>query len=139
MTEKTVSTDIILVVIDDRCGLCSGGARRLARWDKDDRFRIVPMHSDLGRTLLKSYGLDPDDPVSWLYLDGDSGLTGFEGWARVGQVLGGLAQTLRLLLLIPAPLRQRLYYAMARNRMRFFGTDDLCRLPEPAVARRLVK
>lgn len=139
MTEITVENDKALVVVDDRCGLCSGGARRLARWDKNDRFRIVPMHSDLGRRLLLDHGLDPDDPISWLYLEGDTALTGFEGWARVGQVLGGLAHVLRLLLLIPAPLRQRLYYAMARNRIRLFGIDDLCHLPEPAVARRLVR
>ena len=139
MTEITVPIDKILVVVDAECGLCSGGARQLARRDKNDRFRIVPLQSPLGRRLLEDHGIDPDDPASWLYLEGDTALTGFDGWARVGEVLGGSARVLMLLRLLPKPLRARLYAIMARNRMTFFGSDDLCRLPAPEVARRLLQ
>ena len=139
MTEITANCDEILVVIDACCGLCANGARWLARHDRNQRFRIVPMQSRLGQRLLKEHGIDPIDPASWLYLEGDKALTGFEGWARVGQVLGGYARLLGLLLLIPRPLRQSLYYTMARNRIRLFGHDDLCHMPDPAVARRLLQ
>jgi predicted DCC family thiol-disulfide oxidoreductase YuxK len=139
MTEVHVGADKILVVMDARCGLCAGGARWIARHDHADWFRIVPMQSSLGQALFSEYGIDPDDPASWLYLEGGKAMTGFEAWARVGEVIGGRAQLLKILLLIPAPLRARLYHAMARNRRRLFGTDDLCNLPDPAVARRLVQ
>ena len=139
MTEISATTDRIVVVMDANCGLCASGARWLARRDRRERFSIVPMQSALGRTLFERHHIDPDDPASWLYLENGRALTGFEGWARVGQVLGGSARLLTLLLFIPKPLRSRLYAAMARNRVRLFGTDDLCHMPDPAVAQRLVQ
>ena len=108
MTEIPVRDDAILVVMDARCGLCAGGARWIARHDRAARFRIVPMQSALGRQLFEDHDIDPDDPASWLYLEGDTALTGFEGWARVGQVIGGAARLLGLLLVIPKPLRRAL-------------------------------
>ena len=139
MTGTTVANDKILVVMDAQCELCSGGARWIAKRDHRDRFRIVPMQSPLGQQLFQDHGIDPDDPASWLYLEQDTALTGFDGWAQVGQVLGGPARLLMLLRLVPRPLRARLYGVMARHRMRIFGRDDLCHMPAPEVARRLLQ
>ena len=44
-----------------------------------------------------------------------------------------------LILLIPKPIRDRLYNFVVRNRIRFFGRGDLCNMPDPAVARRLMQ
>ena len=139
MTEITVDTDKIIVVMDAQCGLCAGGARWIAHRDSADRFQIVPMQSNLGKALFAKYGIDPDDPASWLYLEGGKPMTGFEAWVRVGQVIGGSARFLSALMILPKPIRSRLYYALARNRIRWFGTDNLCHMPDPAVARRLVQ
>ena len=139
MTEITVANDKITVVMDAHCGLCAKGARWIARHDHAEKFLIVPMHSALGQSLFEAHGIDPSDPASWLYLEDGKALTGFDAWARVGRVFGGTAHALRLLKLIPGPLRTLLYDTMARNRIRFFGTDDLCHMPDPHVARRLVQ
>ncbi len=138
MTEITVSKDSIVVVMDARCGLCANGARWIARHDRDNRFRIVPMQSGLGRHLFDAHGIDPDDPASWLYLEGGRALTAFDAWARVGQVIGGAASALVLLKAIPEPLRTKAYRLMARNRIRFFGSDNLCHMPDADVERRLL-
>ncbi len=36
------------------------------RWDRHDRFQIVPLSSDAGRQILTDHGLGPDDPISWI-------------------------------------------------------------------------
>ena len=139
MTEITAINKKIIVVMDARCGLCASGARWIAKRDTAQQFHIVPMQSGLGRRLLLQHGLDPDDPASWLYLERGKALTGFDAWARVGQVLGGSARVLLLLKAIPKPLRDKAYGLMSRNRIRMFGTDDLCHMPNPDVALRLLK
>ena len=53
-------------VMDASCALCAKGAKWISRGDKSGEWRIIPMQSDLGRALLVHYGLDPDDPTSWL-------------------------------------------------------------------------
>ena len=40
------------------------GARWIAHNDQAEAFRILPAQSDLGRALLRHYGLDPADPAT---------------------------------------------------------------------------
>jgi predicted DCC family thiol-disulfide oxidoreductase YuxK len=63
-------TESRIVVFDGLCNLCSGGARWLERHQAEPPFRLVPMQSDYGRTLLTQHGYDPDDPLTFLVLDG---------------------------------------------------------------------
>ena len=139
MTEITAINDNILIVVDAHCGICARGARWIARRDRAERFGIVPMQSAMGQGLFARHGIDPDDPNSWLYLENGDPMTGLEAWSRVGQVLGGQARLLGLVLLIPKPLRDRIYAFVVRNRRRIFGTADLCNMPDPDVAKRLVQ
>ncbi len=139
MTEITVPNDKIIVVIDAGCRVCAGGARWIAKRDHADRFRIVPMQSHLGQRLFADHGIDPQDPASWLYLENGAPMSGLDAWSRVGQVLGGTARALSLIMVVPKPLRDRLYAFVVRNRIRFFGTADLCHMPHPEVARRLLQ
>jgi predicted DCC family thiol-disulfide oxidoreductase YuxK len=77
------------VVFDGLCNLCSGGARRLEHHPGYPAFRLVPMQSDLGRTLLARHGYDPDDPMTFLVLDGDRPLTQSDAWLHLVAGAGG--------------------------------------------------
>jgi len=57
-----------ITFMDGQCTLCSTGARLISRLDRQNEFRICPIDTALGRSVLSHYGLDPDDPKSWLYL-----------------------------------------------------------------------
>ena len=61
-----------MAVFDGLCNLCSGGARWLQHHQGEAPFHLVPMQSELGRTLLAQHGYDPDDPLTFLVLDGDA-------------------------------------------------------------------
>ena len=51
------------------------------------------------------------------------------GWYRAGATL---------LWLVPSPLRDALYLALARRRRRWFGITDRCRLPAASHGNRLL-
>ena len=42
------------------------------RHDREGRYRFAAMQSPSGRTLLAQHGLDPDDPTSFLLIEGDA-------------------------------------------------------------------
>jgi len=42
----------LILVMDAECALCSWGARTIAAHDRDDLFRIAPLQSPLGRSLV---------------------------------------------------------------------------------------
>jgi predicted DCC family thiol-disulfide oxidoreductase YuxK len=128
-----------ITVMDAQCGLCARGARWIARQDRAGEFRIVPLQSPLGAALMRHFNMDPEDPLSWLYLEDGRGYSSLDAMMRVGSRLGGVWRGLSALRLIPKPMRDVIYGSVARNRYRVMGRADLCNLPDPAVQARLMR
>lgn len=129
----------VLTVMDAQCSLCSKGASWIAKNDKKFIFRIIPLQSDLGASLMTHYGLDPLDPVSWLYLENGRAFTSMDAIIKVGYKLGGGWKLLLFLKIIPAPLRNTLYRFIAKNRYKFFSRTDLCSVANEDVLKRLLR
>lgn len=127
-----------VAVMDAECAVCSWGARMIYRLDRAGTTRICPIQTPLGAALLRHYGLDPDDPASWLFLDDGVAHTDFDAVLHAGRRFGGLARLTLVLRLVPKPLRDWLYRRLARNRYAVFGRADMCALPDPAFQRRLL-
>jgi len=117
-------------VMDAHCGLCSRGARWIARHDKRDEFRIIPLQSELGVALMRHYNLDPDDPLSWLYIEAGLAYTSLDAFIRVAARIGGVWNMVRVLRIVPVGLQDLAYGAVARNRYR--------NLPDAALQKRLL-
>lgn len=128
----------IHLVMDADCALCSRAARRIARLDREDRVRIAPMQGALGRALLVHYGLDPDDPASWLMVEEGRAWSSLDGMAQLFPRLHWIFLPARLVWLLPRGVQDWIYARIARNRYAVFGRDDLCALPDPSVQARLV-
>lgn len=128
----------MFTVMDAHCALCARGARWIARNDRAGAFTIIPVQSELGGALMRHYGLDPADPVSWLYVEHGRAFTSLDALIRVGRRLGGVWRGLVVLRLLPRAVQDPLYRLVARNRYRLFGRADLCALPDPQVQKRLL-
>ncbi len=129
----------VFTVMDAQCSLCARGAAWIARHDKAEEFTIIPMQSELGSALLRHYGMDPSDPTSWLYLEEGRAYSSLDAFIRTGARLGGIWKGLGVLRVLPTPVQDYLYRAVARNRYRVFGKADLCSLPNPDVQKRLLR
>ncbi|MEM6441119.1 MAG: DCC1-like thiol-disulfide oxidoreductase family protein [Pseudomonadota bacterium] len=127
-----------VAVMDGDCALCTFGARWIARLDRRGAISIAPASGRVGAALLGHYGLDPQDPDSWLFLDQGRGLGGLEAIAALGRRLGGAGWLLAPLAWPPEPLRDVLYRAVARRRRHLFGRADLCAAPDPRLQARLL-
>lgn len=128
-----------ITIMDAQCALCARGAKWIARNDAAEEFRIIPIQSQRGSALMRHYGLDPDDPSSWLYIEEGKAYASMDAIIRVGKRLGGKWRALGLLRVMPVWLQNRIYYAIARNRYRLSGRADLCALPDPEVQKRLLR
>lgn len=127
-----------VAVLDAQCGLCSKAALWIARNDHGARVRFVPIQSPLGAALARHYGVDPEDPATWLLLDNGHAMAGLDAALHVSRYLGPW-RALGLFRGVPAPLRNVMYRVIARNRYRVFGRADLCALPDPEIQRRLLR
>lgn len=88
---------------------------------------------------MRHYGLAPDDPASWLFLDDGLPHADVEALLHAGWRLGGWARLTAVLRILPKPVREGLYRYVARNRYRIFGHADMCALPDPAFQKRLLQ
>lgn len=118
-----------VILFDGVCVLCSRWYRFVTARDPNRRFRFVAVQSAEGRTLAEKFGIDPDNPETFILVaDG-------RAYVRSDAVLRILAELPRwrwtiVLRAIPEALRDALYNVIARNRYRWFGRLDVCVLPE---------
>jgi predicted DCC family thiol-disulfide oxidoreductase YuxK len=127
-----------IVVFDGVCVLCSGWVRFLLARDYAERYRFAAMQSQAGRGLLAQYGLDPDDPVSFLLLEDGRAHTDSGAILRILTRLGGLWRLMALFYVVPAVLRDAAYRFVARRRYRWFGKRESCFVPTPDTADRFI-
>lgn len=118
-----------IVVFDGVCVLCNGWVRFLLRHDRQRRYHFAAMQTVRGRSLLAAHGLDPEDPVSFLFVENGRAWSDTDAILRVVGGLGGPWRLVGVVRLLPRPLRDRLYRRLARNRYRWFGRHEACLLP----------
>lgn len=117
-----------VIVFDGICVLCNGWVRFLLKHDRAGRYRFAAMQSDTGRALLAQHGLDPDDPASFLLVDGAQAWTDSDAIRRVLTGLDGVWRLAAVIAAVPRFVLDPLYRWLARNRYRWFGTTA-CRVP----------
>jgi predicted DCC family thiol-disulfide oxidoreductase YuxK len=118
-----------VIVFDGVCHLCNRWVQFLLPRDPQGKFRFAAMQGASGKNLLLQHGLDPNDPVSFLYLSGGKAWTDSDAIIRVLSSLGGFWKGAKLLYVLPGFLRNALYRTLARNRYRWFGKSDSCMRP----------
>jgi len=118
-----------IIIFDGICHICSGWVRFLGRHRVDPPFQLIPMQSVAGRALLLEYGIDPEDPATFLVLDQGRRFTESDAVIHVISALGGLWRMSEAFHIVPKRWRDFLYRLLARNRYRWFGRRRVCYLP----------
>ncbi len=105
--------------------------------DPQANLRVAPLQCSTAKALLPPL---PHDPEQWsiYYLD-EQGISGqSEAVIQILRRLGGVWSVLSLGGSIPLPLRDTVYRWVARNRYRWLGKRDTCRLPTAAEQARFL-
>jgi predicted DCC family thiol-disulfide oxidoreductase YuxK len=120
-----------VVFYDGACGLCHRAVRVLLRMDRGGRLRFAPLGGDTFRTLVPAAERDrlPDSLV--LVTAGRAPLVRSAAVLGALLIVGGPWTAIAALgALVPRPLANRLYDALARSRRRLFaGPRDACPVP----------
>ncbi len=137
MSDEPVPGGGPIIVFDGICVLCNGWVRFLLKHDHVGRYRFAAMQTDAGRALLAGHGLDPDDPASFLLVEGDRAWTDSDAIRRVLVGLGGAWRLAAVMAVVPRVVRDPLYRVIARHRYRWFGTTT-CLVPDEFQRRRFI-
>jgi len=135
-----MSNDGPILVFDGVCVLCSRSVQFVLRHDRDKRFRFATTQSPTGMRLMAEHGLDASKPASILLIDDNNAYTESAAMIRALRSFGGVWPLLAgMLWIVPKPLRDAAYRAVARRRYRWFGQRETCYLPNPSEAGRFLQ
>lgn len=127
-----------IILFDAECVLCSANARFILERDRAAVFRLASMQSELGQSLYRRHGMDPNDPVSLLVVEGERMRRDSDAVLFIYEGLGFPWRFAGLLRIVPAALRDPMYRLVARNRYRLFGKRDTCWIAPPQFRDRIL-
>jgi len=127
-----------IVLFDGVCNLCDRSVQFILDHDPEGVFRFASLQSQVGRQLASRCGLDSDAMDTLVLIDGAECWTRSDGALGIAGRLSAPWRWLALARLVPRVLRDPAYAWVARNRYRWFGTRDECRIPTPDIRARFL-
>lgn len=137
-SEPAPRFDRPVIVFDALCVLCAANAQFVLKHDRRGHFLLASMQNEVGASIYRHYGVDPADPDSFVVLEAGRILRDSDA---VLAVIGGLGwpwRIARIAKFIPKPWRDWAYLLVARNRYRIFGRREVCWIPTPEQANRVL-
>lgn len=127
-----------VVVFDGECAFCNRWVDFLLRFDRRDIFRFTARQSESGAAFSRQAGLPEGGVGSIIVAENGNTLLRSAAVIRMLSLLGPPFSWVAIFRLIPAPLRDVVYDFIARNRTKWFGRTQSCRLPAPAEKHRFL-
>jgi predicted DCC family thiol-disulfide oxidoreductase YuxK len=126
LSEAGVTKPIIFY--DDVCVMCNGFVNFILNVDRRQQFLFAALGGETSQKILPPLPVDPGE-WSMIYVD-ESGIHDqSDASLEVYRRMGGVWWLLSLARFVPRWIRNPAYRVLARNRYRWFGKRDTCRLP----------
>lgn len=118
-----------ILLFDGVCNLCNVFVDFILRYEIDSRFLFASLQSDKGRELTEKYHLSKDiDSV--IVIKSGAAYSHADAVFQVLDVLPWYFKIIKVFKIIPNKLLIAGYKLIAKNRYRFFGKRETCRLPK---------
>lgn len=117
-----------IVLFDGVCNLCNSSVDCIIRHEKSHKLQFASLQSDVGKSIVNKSGLDKTPDSVMLYVDGkllvrsDAALA-ISTYLKRPYVYGIIFRY------VPKILRDSVYNLIAKNRYRWFGKRETCRVP----------
>ena len=116
-----------IVFYDGVCGLCDHSVQFIIKRDTKRIFRFATLQSDFAKqTLGSSISFD-----SFVLFENGKAFYRSTAALKMFQQLGGFWVLLYAFMIVPPFIRNGVYDFIARNRYKWFGKLDSCKIPTP--------
>jgi predicted DCC family thiol-disulfide oxidoreductase YuxK len=118
-----------IVLFDGVCNLCNGAVDFIIQRDKAARFKVGALQDAPVKKMLQSYQIKEDYLDSLVLIRGDKVFYKSRAALEITRKLNALWPLLYGLIIIPSFIREPVYDWIARNRYKWFGKKETCRMP----------
>lgn len=136
-TDHTIESNDVLL-FDGVCNLCNGAVNFIIDHDPNQHFKFAALQSDFGQERLKELGFNTEKFDSLVLLSQGKVYRKSTAALRIARKLNGLYPLLYTFIIVPPFIRHWVYDLIGRNRYRWWGKRDSCRMPTPELRQRFV-
>ena len=128
-----------IILFDGVCNFCNFWVNFIIDRDKDDIFKFAALQSEAGQKLLNKFNMKTEDFDTFILIDGEICFTKSTAALKIARKLNFPVKILYYFIFIPKFLRDLIYSLIAKNRYRFFGKRDVCRIPSYEERKKFLK
>ena len=118
-----------IILFDGVCNFCNFWVNFIMNRDKNDIYKFAAMQSESGQKLLQEFKLNVSDFDTFVLIVNDKHFTKSTAALKISKNLRSVVKLLYPLIILPGPIRDFFYDLIAKNRYKFFGKRDICRIP----------
>ena len=118
-----------IILFDGVCNFCNYWVNFIIDHDAENNFKFSALQSEKGNELLDKFNLPKDDFDSFILISNDKVYKKSVAALRIAGQLKGWPKLLIPFKILPTPITDLFYDVIAKNRYKFFGKREACRIP----------
>ena len=123
------SSDSKIILFDGVCNFCNYWVNFIIDHDKQNIFKFAALQSEKGRELLDKFELPKDDFDSFILISQNKVYKKSSAAFEIAKQLNGQLRIFAPFRFLPKTLTDFVYDLVAKNRYKFFGKKEACRIP----------
>lgn len=118
-----------VILFDGVCNFCNYWVNFIIDHDKHNVFKFAALQSEKGSELLEKFNLPKDDFDSFILISQNKVYKKSSAAFAISKNLSGWPKVFGPLRFLPSTLSDLIYDLIAKNRYKFFGKKEVCRIP----------
>ena len=127
-----------IILFDGVCNFCNRSVNFIIDHDPAGYFKFGALQSEAGKALLSQHGLAKDDLDTLILIEDGRAYTHSTASLRILKHMKGWYSLLYDFIVVPASIRDFLYYLFAKYRYKLFGKQAECRVPTKEELERFI-
>lgn len=127
-----------IVLFDGVCHFCNNSVNFIIDRDPKKKFVFAPLQSELAKELLTRLGEDSTVIDSIILIQNNKLYKRSRAALEIAKQLNGLWPLCYVFIIVPGFIRDIVYNFIAKNRYKWFGKLDTCRIPTPEMRERFL-
>jgi predicted DCC family thiol-disulfide oxidoreductase YuxK len=127
-----------ILLFDGHCNLCNAWVQFIVKRNPAKTIRFASLQSKAGRALLDEHKIAQDYLDSLVLIEEERFSVSSSAALRTLSYLSTWESQLKLLLVLPRPLRDFVYRFVAKYRYKWFGRREQCMIPTAELNERFL-
>lgn len=132
------NTENEIVFFDGECNLCSKSVQFILKHERNNKMKFCALQSEFAQTFLKNLGVSFQSQASIILVKNNEYFTASDALIHIGYNLKWYLRWMVVFKLIPAFIRNIVYFKIAKNRYKWFGRKERCYLPNGNTESRFI-